>query len=116
MTPSHLFQIGSITKSFVALVLLAVARRGQARPAQAGPRLSARSAHRDGIRHGDDSSSAHSYLGAAGQSGVFSADPSARLIQGFKPGEHFHYCNAGFDILGELAAKLDGRPWRIAVS
>jgi len=47
--------------------------------------------------------------------GLFSADPAARLAQGFKPGEHFHYCNAGFDILGLLAAKLDGRPWRVCV-
>jgi len=36
-------------------------------------------------------------------------------VQGFKPGEHFHYCNAGFDILGLLAAKLDGKPWRKCV-
>jgi len=36
-------------------------------------------------------------------------------VQGFKPGEHFHYCNAGFDILGLLAVKLDGRPWRKCV-
>lgn len=46
---------------------------------------------------------------------LFSANPSDRLVQGFKPGEHFHYCNAAFDILGMLAVKLDGRPWRILV-
>ena len=27
------------------------------------------------------------------------------------PGAHFHYCNLGFAILGQIIAKLDGRPW-----
>jgi D-alanyl-D-alanine carboxypeptidase len=47
--------------------------------------------------------------------GVFIGDPDARIVQGFTPGEHFHYCNTGFDILGLLAEKLDGRPWRECV-
>jgi CubicO group peptidase (beta-lactamase class C family) len=44
-------------------------------------------------------------------SDLFLTAPEARHIQGFAPGEHFHYCNLGFVILGHLAAKLDGRPW-----
>jgi hypothetical protein len=47
--------------------------------------------------------------------GVFLGDADARIVQGFTPGEHFHYCNTGFDILGLLAEKLDGRPWRECV-
>jgi D-alanyl-D-alanine carboxypeptidase len=47
--------------------------------------------------------------------GLFIADPDVRLVQGFKPGEHFHYCNAGYCILGLLAEKLDGRSWRECV-
>ena len=47
--------------------------------------------------------------------GVFLGDANARLVQGFKPGENFHYCNTGFGILGLLAEKLDARPWRECV-
>ncbi len=44
-------------------------------------------------------------------SDLFLTAPEARHIQGFTPGEHFHYCNLGFVILGQLASKLDNRPW-----
>jgi CubicO group peptidase (beta-lactamase class C family) len=32
-------------------------------------------------------------------------------VQGFAPGAHFHYCNLGFGILGQIVEKLDGRLW-----
>jgi hypothetical protein len=44
-------------------------------------------------------------------SSIFQSDPGARHVQGFAPGEHFHYCNLGFAILGEMIEKLDGRLW-----
>ncbi len=107
------FQIGSITKSFVALVILQLHEEGKLdlhKPVldylpelpivtEFGPIA---------IHHLLTHTS-----GLPDNLSLFSADPAARLIQGFTPGEHFHYCNAAFDILGLLAAKLDGRPWRI---
>lgn len=112
---SHLFQIGSISKSFVALVLLQLRDEGKLdlqRPildylpdlpivTEFGPVT---------VHHLLTHTS-----GLPDNLSLFSANPADRLIQGFKPGEHFHYCNAGFDILGLLAVKLDGRPWRVLV-
>ena len=112
---THLFQIGSISKSFVALVLLQLRDEGKLdlqRPVleylpdlpivtEFGPVT---------VHHLLTHTS-----GLPDNLSLFSANPSDRLVQGFRPGEHFHYCNAGFDTLGMLAVKLDGRPWRILV-
>lgn len=111
----HLFQIGSISKSFVALVLLQLRDEGKLdlqRPildylpdlpivTEFGPVT---------VHHLLTHTS-----GLPDNLSLFSPNPADRLVQGFKPGEHFHYCNAAFDILGMLAVKLDGRPWRILV-
>jgi D-alanyl-D-alanine carboxypeptidase len=108
----HLFQIGSITKSFVALVLLQMRDEGKLDlhtqvldylpqlpiDARFGPIT---------IHHLLTHTS-----GLPDNLGVFVGDAEARIVQGFTPGEHFHYCNTGFDILGLLAEKLDDRPWR----
>lgn len=111
----HLFQIGSITKSFVTLVLLELRDEGkldlQKPVLDYLPELP--------IEAGFGPINVHHLLthtsGLPDNLDVFMSDPTARLVQGFKPGEHFHYCNAGFGILGLLAAKLDGRPWRRCV-
>jgi D-alanyl-D-alanine carboxypeptidase len=112
----HLFEIGSITKSFVALVILQLRDEGKLdlhRPVleylPALPIVTEFGAVT--VHHLLTHSS-----GLPDNLSLFSADPAARLVQGFAPGAHFHYCNAGFDMLGLLVAKLDGRPWRIAVS
>jgi CubicO group peptidase (beta-lactamase class C family) len=115
VTTDHLFQIGSITKSFVALVLLQLSDEGKLDLQK--PVLDYLPALPMVTEFGPVTT--HHLLthtsGLPDNLRVFSADPSARLVQGFKPGEHFHYCNAGFDILGLLAVSLDGRPWRVLV-
>jgi D-alanyl-D-alanine carboxypeptidase len=116
VSDDHLFQIGSITKSFVALVLLQLREEDkldlQRQILEYLPELP--------IEAGFGPVTIHHLLthtsGLPDYGEVFLSDPSARLVQGFKPGEHFHYCNAGFSILGLLAAKLDGRPWSKCVS
>jgi D-alanyl-D-alanine carboxypeptidase len=115
VTTDHLFQIGSITKSFVALVLLQLRDEGKLDVQK--PVLD----YLPGLPIVTEFGpvTVHHLLthtsGLPDNLAMFSADPSARLVQGFKPGEHFHYCNAGFDMLGLLAVKLDGRPWRVMV-
>jgi D-alanyl-D-alanine carboxypeptidase len=116
VSTDHLFQIGSITKSFVGLVILQLRDEGKldlhAPVLDYLPGLP--------IVTGFGTVTVHHLLthssGLPDNLGVFQSDPAVRLVQGFAPGEHFHYCNAGFDILGLLAAKLDGHPWRIAVA
>ena len=115
LTAEHMFEIGSITKSFVALTLLQLREEGKLdlnRPIlEYLPWLP--------IQANYGVITAHHLLthssGLPDSLGIFNTDPQARLIQGFKPGEHFHYCNAGFQILGYLVQKLDQRPWSESV-
>jgi D-alanyl-D-alanine carboxypeptidase len=115
VTPDLLFEIGSITKSFVAITLLQLREEGKVdfnRPVlDYLPWLPIRCVYGPIATH-------HLLTHTSGLPdalGLFSGDPQSRLVQGFKPGEHFHYCNAGFDILGHLISKVDGRPWPVAV-
>ena len=56
-------------------------------------------------------SSADAYLRPSRRFRHLSKRSGARHAQGFAPGAHFHYCNLGFAILGQIIEKLDGRPW-----
>ncbi|HTJ30995.1 MAG TPA: serine hydrolase domain-containing protein, partial [Acidobacteriaceae bacterium] len=115
VTVEMLFQIGSITKSFVALVLLQLCDEGKLdleKPVLAYlPWLPIREEYGPITTH-------HLLTHTSGLPDNLTfipATPGERLVQSSKPGEHFHYCNAGFGILGELAVKLGGKPWRVAV-
>ncbi|HUB19826.1 MAG TPA: serine hydrolase domain-containing protein [Acidobacteriaceae bacterium] len=111
--PDHLFEIGSISKSFVALVILQLHEEGKL------------DLHKPVLDYLPDLPiltefgpiTSHHLLthtsGLPDDSFVFASDASARLVQGFAPGQYFHYCNAAFCILGLLAVHLDGRPWRV---
>jgi D-alanyl-D-alanine carboxypeptidase len=107
----HLFQIGSITKSFAALILLQLRDEGKVdlhRPVlEYLPWLPVT------MPYGPIT--AHHLLthtsGLPDALAIFQSDPGARHAQGFEPGAHFHYCNLGFAILGQLIERLDGKPW-----
>ena len=116
VTTEMLFQIGSITKSFVALVLLQLHDEGkldlQKPVLEYLPWLP--------VREDYGVITTHHLLthtsGLPDNLNYLTSQPNERLIQMSKPGEHFHYCNAGFSMLGELVAKLAGKPWRLAVT
>jgi D-alanyl-D-alanine carboxypeptidase len=111
VTTDHLFQIGSITKSFAALILLQLRDEGKVdlhRPVlEYLPWLPVT------MPYGPIT--AHHLLthtsGLPDAGSIFQSDPGARHAQGFEPGAHFHYCNLGFAILGQLIERQDGRPW-----
>ncbi|HEX4227053.1 MAG TPA: serine hydrolase domain-containing protein [Bryobacteraceae bacterium] len=115
LTPEMRFQIGSISKSFVALTLLQLRDEGKLDLDQPIleylPWLP--------IETGYGVITVHHLLthtsGLPDSLNLFASDPSWRHVQGFKPGEHFYYCNVGFSILGHLISKLDGRPWTQAI-
>jgi len=108
--PEHLFEIGSITKSFTAIVLLQLADEGKLdlhRPLQAYlPWLDLKNTYR--------AISAHDLLshtsGMPGNAPLFPRAPYGRLWVALEPGKHFHYSNTGYVILGLLAEALDKRP------
>src|SRR3984885_9703022 len=111
VTPELLFQIGSITKSFTALILLQLRDEGKLdlhRPVlDYLPCLPVNTPYGPITAH-------HLLTHSSGlpdASSIFQSDPAARHVQGFAPGAHFHYCNLGFGILGQLIEKLDGRRW-----
>jgi CubicO group peptidase (beta-lactamase class C family) len=113
--PDQLFHIGSITKSFVALVCLQLHEEGKLdlhKPVldylpwvpivtTYGPV----SAH-DLLTHSS---------GLPNPISLIPSDPATRYRQAWKPGERFYYCNMGFDILGNLIALLDGRTFAAAI-
>ena len=113
--PNMLFHIGSITKSFVALVCLQLHEEGK---------LDLHKPVLDYLpwlpivtTYGPVS--AHDLLthtsGLPNPISLIPSDPATRHRQAWKPGERFYYCNMGFDILGNLIAALDGRTWASAV-
>jgi len=105
----ELFQIGSISKSFVALVLLQLADEGKLdfdRPAKDYlPWLRVQSSYAPITVHHLLTHSS----GLPGAGDVFQADPELSHLAAYAPGEHFHYNNAMYDVLGLLAWILDGR-------
>src|SRR5664279_5727729 len=113
--PDQLFHIGSITKSFVALICLQLHEEGKLdlhKPVlDYLPWLPIVTTY--------GSVSAHDLLthssGLPNTISLIPSDPSARYRQAWKPGERFYYCNMGFDTLGNLIAALDGRTWAAAV-
>ena len=116
VSPSHLFEIGSITKSFVALVILQLHEEGKV-DLQAPIHgyllwLAMETDFGDILIH-------HLLTHSSGMPDdppLFPSSPQRRPRQAFKPGSEFHYCNWGYDVLGHLIEALDHRPWAAAVN
>ncbi|MEA2558650.1 MAG: hypothetical protein QOH06_154 [Acidobacteriota bacterium] len=108
VAPDDLFEIGSITKSFTALSLLQLREQGKLdlnRPIREYlPWLRIESAYAPITAH-------HLLTHTSGLPNPLSL-PSTPLWTAHAPGEHFHYCNLGYEILGLLLISLDGRPLR----
>lgn len=108
LRPGDLFEIGSISKSFVGLALLQLRDEGKLdldRPIREYlPWLRIESAYAPITPH-------HLLTHTSGLPNPLSL-PSVPLWTAHPPGERFHYCNLGYNILGYLLASLDGRPLR----
>lgn len=106
--PENLFEIGSITKSFVAIALLQLRDEGRldlGRPIrEILPWLRIESAYPPITVH-------HLLTHTSGLPNPLSL-PAIPLWTASPPGERFHYCNVGYQILGLLLETLDGRPLR----
>ena len=104
-----LFQIGSISKSFVALALLQLRDEGKLdleRPVvDYLPWLRIESKYAPITVHHLLTHSS----GLPGAGDIFQSDPELAHLAAYAPGEHFHYNNAMYDTLGILAWTLDGR-------
>ncbi|HSN85723.1 MAG TPA: serine hydrolase domain-containing protein [Thermoanaerobaculia bacterium] len=108
VAPEDLFEIGSITKSFIGLCALQLSQEGKldlARPVREYlPWLRIESSYAPITVH-------HLLTHTSGLPNPLSL-PSIPLWTAHAPGEHFHYCNLGYQILGLLLESVDGRPLR----
>jgi CubicO group peptidase (beta-lactamase class C family) len=109
MTPDRYFQIGSISKSFIALTVLSLADQGKidleaplARylpdvPLPAEPITVAQVlSHTSGLPDGAP---------------FFPRTPDGRLWCGFAPGSRFSYSNTGYGLLGRLIERVFAPPF-----
>ncbi|MBV8683677.1 MAG: beta-lactamase family protein [Caulobacteraceae bacterium] len=113
LTSDRYFQIGSISKSFIALTMLALADQGRVDlsspvsrylpdvplPPQPVTLLQLLS-HTGGLPDGAP---------------FFPRTPDARLWCGFAPGSGFSYSNTGFDLLGAVIARVTKAPFEDSV-
>jgi CubicO group peptidase (beta-lactamase class C family) len=116
VTTSHLFEIGSITKSFVGLTILQLRDEGkvdlQAPIRNYLPWLAMETSYGEILVH-------HLLTHSSGMpddAPLIPVSPERRPRQAMKPGAEFHYSNWGYDALGRLIETLDGRPWPAAVT
>ncbi|MGI4876134.1 MAG: serine hydrolase domain-containing protein [Janthinobacterium lividum] len=109
MKPGHVVQIGSISKSLVALALFRLAAEGRfdldapvsavlpdapwpAAPLTVAMLLNHSAALPDTFN-------------------IFPRSPDGRLWTNFEPGKHFYYSNLGFNLLGAMLARASGMPF-----
>jgi D-alanyl-D-alanine carboxypeptidase len=116
VSTSHLFEIGSISKSFVGLTVLQLHEEQkvdlQAPIRSYLPWLSMETSFGEILIH-------HLLTHSSGMPDDAPLIPSSlerRPRQALKPGSEFHYSNWGYDVLGRLIEAVDGRPWHAAVA
>jgi len=109
--PEHLFHIGSISKSFTAIAILQLRQERKLdlhKPIlEYLPWLKIDTKYAPITVH-------HLLTHSAGLPGnvpIFLSDPAAKHTAAYAPGEHFHYCNLGYDMLGKLISTLDKRTY-----
>ena len=106
--PGHLFQIGSISKSFTAICIFQLIEAGKLRLDSDARELLPGAPWPDGpttIQHLLNHSS-----GLPDDAPLFPRGGDERLWRGFAPGARWSYSNLGFLILGEILERLDGEP------
>ena len=108
--PDHLFQIGSISKSFTALCIFRLMEAGKLKlsddvrsflpgtPLPAGAPIT--------VQHLLNHSS-----GLPDDAPPYPSGGDRRLWRGYEPGSHWSYCNLGYGLLSTIVERLSGRPF-----
>ncbi|MFZ2030896.1 MAG: serine hydrolase [Vitreimonas sp.] len=107
----HIFQIGSITKMMVALTAWSMIQEGKLSPAD---RLTALMPELT-VANGGDITLQHLLNHTTGMPDDAPLFPEGGLWSGYAPGSHWSYCNLGYDILGLIVARRDGRSLQAAM-
>jgi CubicO group peptidase (beta-lactamase class C family) len=113
VTSDHLFQIGSISKSFLALTVLSLADKGAididapiARYLPGAPWPDAPITAAEIMSHTS---------GLPDGAAIFPRTPDGRLWTGFPAGSKFSYSNTGFDLLGAAVEQVTGESHEAAI-
>ena len=109
VTSEHLFEIGSISKSFTALCVFRLMEAGKlsldqdiatllpGAPLPAGARITVQNL----LNHSS---------GLPDDAPLFPRGGDGRLWRGFEPGSQWSYSNLGFLMLGTIVERLEGKP------
>ena len=106
ITPDTLFQVGSISKSMTAAVIHQLAAEKQL---NLGDRVSALLPTVP-LPRGNIITVQHLLDHSAGLPDDAPLFPAGGLWVGYQPGEHWHYSNTGYHLLGNLAEHVGGKP------
>jgi CubicO group peptidase (beta-lactamase class C family) len=113
LNAGHLFQIGSISKSIVALCIHSIAEEGridlQASVSDYLPTIpwpEAPISIQQLLNHTS---------GLTREGTPFPSTPGGRLWSGFRPGSSFSYSNLGYYLLGLLISQVQGVPHSLAI-
>lgn len=106
ITPETLFQIGSISKVMVAILLHQYAAAGRLKLSDRISDLLPDAA----LPKGNAISVQHMLDHVAGLPGDSPLFPAGGLWTAYAPGAHWHYSNTAYDMLGRLAEHLGGKP------
>jgi D-alanyl-D-alanine carboxypeptidase len=106
IAPDTLFQIGSISKVMTAAVVHQLAAEGRFnltdRVSTLTPAFPLPAGNAITVQHLLDHTA-----GLPGDAPLF---PQGGLWTAYAPGQHWHYCNTGYDMLGKLAEHFGGKP------
>lgn len=107
----HIFQIGSITKMMVALTVWSMMQEGKLSPTDKLTTLMPEI----NIANGGDIALQHLLNHTTGMPDDAPLFPEGGLWSAYAPGSHWSYCNLGYDILGLIVARRDGRSLQAAM-
>ena len=110
VTPEHVFQIGSISKSFAGLVTMRLVDAGKLSLDTEVRELLPQVPLPDGVRITVRHLLTHT-SGLPEDAPPFPRGVSDKLWLGFAPGTQFSYSNLGYQLLGFIAAHLEQAPY-----
>lgn len=110
VTPEHVFQIGSISKSFAGLATLRMVDAGKFGVDTEVRDLLPQVALPDGVRITVRHLLTHT-SGLPEDAPLFPRGGAARLWVGFTPGSQFSYSNLGYELLGLIAEHVEQAPY-----
>ncbi|MDX6492478.1 MAG: hypothetical protein QOH02_413 [Gaiellaceae bacterium] len=117
-TPDHQYRIGSITKTFTAVAIMQLRDAGKLDLEDTldrhldgvphKPTIRRMLSHSSGLQREPPGDVWETMRFTEGEEFLQSAAEAEQVLP---PGSHFHYSNLAFALLGEVVARVSGKPW-----